>query len=65
MLVVANKADILRYAEVTEMSTETGQGVNEVLEKLVTLLVDSMLVDEVAVIRLSKGNLLDVLSMLS
>ena len=35
MLVVANKADILRYGEVTEMSTETGQGVNEVLEKLV------------------------------
>ena len=41
MLVVANKADILRFGEdknIPEMSTETGQGVNEVLEKLVCLL---------------------------
>jgi nucleolar GTP-binding protein len=38
MLIVANKADILRYDQVPEMSTETGQGVNEVLEKLVSLL---------------------------
>ncbi len=41
MLVVANKADILRFGEdknMLHMSTETGQGVNEVLEKLVCLL---------------------------
>jgi nucleolar GTP-binding protein len=38
MLIVANKADILRYPEVMEMSTETGQGVNEVQEKLLTML---------------------------
>jgi nucleolar GTP-binding protein len=41
MLVVANKADILRFAEdknVPEMSTETGQGVSDVLDKLVGLL---------------------------
>ena len=40
-LVVANKADILRFGEdknMLHMSTETGQGVNEVLEKLVGLL---------------------------
>jgi len=38
MLVVANKADILRYSAIPEMSTKTGQGVNEVLEMLVSLL---------------------------
>jgi nucleolar GTP-binding protein len=38
MQVVANKTDIQRYNDVPEMSTETGQGVNEVLEKLVSLL---------------------------
>jgi nucleolar GTP-binding protein len=38
MLIVANKADLLRYDQVPEMSTETGQGVNGVLEKLVSLL---------------------------
>ncbi|MHB8117317.1 MAG: NOG1 family protein [Methanothrix sp.] len=40
-LVVANKADILRFGEdknMLHMSTETGQGVNDVLEKLVGLL---------------------------
>lgn len=40
-LVVANKADILRFGEdknMLHMSTETGQGVNEVQEKLVSLL---------------------------
>ena len=44
MLVVANKADILRFGEdknMPEMSTKTGQGVNDVREKLVGLL-DSM-----------------------
>jgi nucleolar GTP-binding protein len=41
MLIVANKADILRFGEdrnVPEMFTETGQGVENVLEKLVSLL---------------------------
>jgi nucleolar GTP-binding protein len=41
VLVVANKADILKFGEdqdMLNMSTETGQGVNEVLEKLVSLL---------------------------
>ncbi|VVB71461.1 GTPase Obg [uncultured archaeon] len=38
MLMVANKADILRYPEVMEMSTETGQGVKEVQEKLISML---------------------------
>lgn len=38
IVVVANKADILRYESVPGMSTETGQGVNEVLEMLVSLL---------------------------
>jgi nucleolar GTP-binding protein len=52
MLVVANKADILRYADVPEMSTETGQGVSEVLETLVTLLVDALLVDPLPVDRM-------------
>jgi nucleolar GTP-binding protein len=37
-LIVANKADILRYPEVPEMSTETGQGVNDVLETLISML---------------------------
>ncbi len=37
-LIVANKADILRYAEVPEMSTETGQGVEDILEKLISML---------------------------
>jgi nucleolar GTP-binding protein len=40
MLIVANKADVLRYPGVPEMSTETGKGVNEVLEKLVSMLID-------------------------
>jgi nucleolar GTP-binding protein len=41
VLVVANKADILRFGadkDMLHMSTETGQGVNEVLDKLVCLL---------------------------
>ena len=38
MLVVANKADILRYSGVLEMSTSTGKGVNDVLEHLLSLL---------------------------
>jgi nucleolar GTP-binding protein len=41
MLIVANKADILKYSgdrDVLEMSTETGQGVEDVLERLVGLL---------------------------
>jgi len=41
ILAVANKADILRFAgdgDMPEMSTETGQGVNDVLEKLISLL---------------------------
>ena len=41
MLIVANKADILKYTgdrDVLEMSTETGQGVEDVLERLVGLL---------------------------
>lgn len=38
MLIVANKADIQRYGEVPEMSTEMGQGVNDVLEMLISLL---------------------------
>jgi len=41
ILVVANKADILRFTgdgDMPEMSTETGQGVNDVLEKLISLL---------------------------
>ena len=38
MLMVANKADIKRYSHLAEMSTETGEGVFEVLERLVELL---------------------------
>lgn len=38
IVMVANKADILRYESVPGMSTETGQGVNDVLEMLVSLL---------------------------
>jgi len=41
VLVVANKADILRFGadkDMLHMSTETGEGVNEVLDKLVCLL---------------------------
>jgi len=41
VLVVANKADILRWGDdqdMLQMSTEAGQGVNEVLDKLVCLL---------------------------
>ncbi len=41
VLVVANKADILRFADdkdIMQMSTETGQGVSEVLDKLVSML---------------------------
>jgi len=41
MLIVANKADILKYTgdrDVLEMSTETGQGVEDVMERLVGLL---------------------------
>jgi len=38
---VANKADILGFADdkdIMQMSTETGQGVSEVLDKLVGML---------------------------
>src|SRR5512137_894865 len=45
VLVVANKADILRLGSdkgMPQMSTETGQGVNDVLEKLVSLLESEM-----------------------
>jgi len=41
MLIVANKADILKYTgdrDVLEMSTETGQGVEDVLERLIGML---------------------------
>ncbi|MDD4650951.1 MAG: NOG1 family protein [Methanothrix sp.] len=41
VLVTANKADILRWSgesDMLQMSTETGQGVGEVLDKLVSLL---------------------------
>lgn len=38
MLIVANKVDIKRYSDLPEMSTETGLGVKEVLEKLIELL---------------------------
>ena len=41
MLMVANKADILRFesdGSVPEMSTETGQGVDNVLKKLVSMI---------------------------
>ncbi len=38
MLMVANKADIKRYGDLAEMSTQTGEGVFEVLEKLIELL---------------------------
>jgi len=38
MLIVSNKADILRYSRTPDMSTETGEGVNEVLEKLLSML---------------------------
>ncbi len=40
MLIAANKADVLRYPDVPEMSTETGKGVNEVLDKLISMLID-------------------------
>ncbi|MGV8089018.1 MAG: NOG1 family protein, partial [Methanothrix sp.] len=40
MLIVANKTDIKRYTDLPEMSTETGEGVDEVLEKLIDLLED-------------------------
>jgi len=40
ILIAANKADVLRYPDVPEMSTETGKGVNEVLDKLVSMLID-------------------------
>jgi len=46
MLIVANKADIQRYTGIPEMSTETGQGVNEVLERLVSLLASEASVNE-------------------
>jgi nucleolar GTP-binding protein len=48
ILIVANKADILKYSgdkDVFEMSTETGQGVENVLEKLVGLLDKSKIPD--------------------
>jgi len=35
---VANKVDIKRYSDLAEMSTETGEGVLEVLERLIELL---------------------------
>lgn len=41
MLIAANKADILRFGgdgDVPEMSTETGQGVENVLERLILML---------------------------
>lgn len=41
VLIAANKADIVEYGEdkdVLQMSTETGQGVNDVLDRLVSLL---------------------------
>jgi len=38
MLMVANKADIKRYSDLFEMSTETGEGVFEVLERLIEML---------------------------
>lgn len=38
MLMVANKVDIKRYSDLAEMSTETGEGVLEVLERLIELL---------------------------
>ena len=40
ILIAANKADVLRYPDVPEMSTETGKGVNEVLDKLISMLID-------------------------
>lgn len=49
MLIVANKADILKYTgdrDVLEMSTETGQGVEDVLERLVGLLDESKKLDD-------------------
>ncbi|MDM7934239.1 MAG: 50S ribosome-binding GTPase [Methanothrix sp.] len=38
MLIVANKADILGHEGPAEMSTKTGQGVEEVLERLLAML---------------------------
>jgi nucleolar GTP-binding protein len=38
MLIVANKVDIKRYSDLAEMSTETGEGVSLVLERLIALL---------------------------
>lgn len=38
MLMVANKADIKGYNDLMQMSTETGAGVQEVLERLIELL---------------------------
>lgn len=38
MLMVANKVDIKRYSDLAEMSTETGEGVLEVMERLIELL---------------------------
>jgi len=49
MRIVANKADILKYTgdrDVLEMSTETGQGVEDVLERLVGLLDESKKLDD-------------------
>ncbi len=46
MLIVSNKADILRYAGLPEMSTETGEGVNEVLEKLLSMLGPEVLISK-------------------
>jgi len=48
ILIAANKADILKYMgerDVLEMSTETGQGVENVLEKLVGLLGELKITD--------------------
>ena len=49
MQIVANKADILKYSgdkDVLVMSTETGQGVENVLERLVGLLDESKKLDD-------------------
>jgi len=51
MLVVANKSDILRlegHEDMPEMSTETGQGVESVLERLISLLGSESSSDKVA-----------------
>ena len=59
MLIVANKADILRFGEdrnVPEMSTETGQGVENVLERLVSLLKKSTEAEQATPIESEQDN---------